>query len=307
MKRKISLFMSPLMAVALLASCGGGNTPTPPEPEAKDIVTDSWETFCYYANKGEEAFKKAYKIEDINSLIGRWNSKTHNVDTLEREVKLSNGLTTSVRLIGINHDDLATPNGKALFTFEFVDCLAKYVPYGFDPINVKWEDSYLRERSSAVVDLLPKELASSIKVVEKKTYNYKEDSTDPMEGGEMVTTKETMFPLSYIEVAGEEDLEDLSKPAEGETYALYKNMYIGGQYQYDYEAMRVKYDINDSEECDYFLRSPYLIRDSYLEHKVLGCYKVQSISGGESSGTRAVYGAEQWYFLGFGFAPAFCI
>ncbi len=298
--------MSPLMVVAFLASCGGSK-PTPPEPEAKDIATDSWETFCYYANKGEEAFKEAYKIEDLKALIDPLNKTGKQ---LYRDVTISiHGVTVNapVRLIGINHDTISESNEekKALFTFEFKDCVLSNVPYGFDPINVTYQDSFVRACCETIFEGLPQELTNSIKTVNKDTYNYNEFSEDPMEDGKMETTKEKLFLLSDYEVNGEEDTSDPMKPLEGKPYDLYKAI----QYE-QHEDIRVKLMPNAKDEwdyCNYWLRSPYLVTGDFGD-KVTGAWAVYSEgNNGDAAGYKQNEEPTSEYFYLIGIAPAFCI
>lgn len=277
-------------------------------PEAKDIETDSWKTFCLYASLGEDAFKKAYHIDDINTLIGTWNSGTHNVDTLERTVRLTDGTETKVRLIGINHDDISGQGKKALFTFEFEECLTPSIPYGNSYYNINWENSNVRTFCQDVYSKLPSDLRKHIKIVDKQTFNYSMQSTEATEG-EYVITQEKLFPLSYYEIAGEEDLGDPMKPFEGETYKLYFEAIYKHGYSYDHEIARSKGVINDPYHnwCTYWLRSPYYVTYPDIG-KISGAYGVASGSAGASSGYYAIDPRTYPYkFMQYGVAPAFCI
>lgn len=225
MNKKISLLVAPLMVLPLLASCGPKETP--------------WYLNSEYLN--------GLKAEDVNKDGGVTQTIT------------INGQPHKVRLIGVDHDELADGSGnKAHTTWEFVNYISDSNGYSLSvPWNVKnaetsnaqdYPNSNLRKAidgggngdlmwyekesptksttyNTSALDMLPKDLKEVLKTVKKETavsYQFK------------VTTYDTkLFALSHRETT---EKDDTMAANEGETYQFYKG-------EGDIDANRIKYQV----------------------------------------------------------------
>lgn len=129
-------------------------------------------------------------------------------------VKLTNGLTMTYRIVGINHDDLADGSGKAGLTFEATNTALTYQKMNATDTNVGgWEKSELRGRLNTghLWALLPTEIQSKVKAVTKMT-----DNKDGGSASVPSAMTDKVFLLSTTEVYG--DLE-----SDGVQYEYYKS------------------------------------------------------------------------------------
>lgn len=189
---------------------------------------DSWENVISNINKGEEQLVKAYGLTSINDFIGK-----------QRYINIKKGEENEeyrVRVIGVNHDTLASDNkSKALLTFEFIRCIRNEVKYSEATSNT-WSISDLRYLcNNELFNSLPDTVKNSIKPVTKLT--HREDT-----GANEITT-EKLFPLSAAEIGTEAYTND------GTTYDFY-NITTGTYLN----AERIK---GGASYETYFLRSAY--------------------------------------------------
>ena len=129
-------------------------------------------------------------------------------------VKLTDGMTLTYRIIGINHDDLADGSGKAGLTFEATNNVLGVQRMNATDSNVGgWEKSELRGRlnSGDLWALLPAEIQSNAKAVTKMTDNKGGGSA-----GTPSATTDKVFLLSSTEVWGD-------MQSDGTQYEYYKS------------------------------------------------------------------------------------
>ena len=112
-------------------------------------------------------------------------------------ITLTDGKTMTYRIIGINHD-LADGSGKAGLTFLTTSTNIKT---GMNPTNTNaggWERSELRAKvnSGEIWNLMPPELQSKVKSVEKLTNNVGNGD----ENAAVTATTDKLFLLSYSEI-----------------------------------------------------------------------------------------------------------
>ena len=129
----------------------------------------------------------------------------------EKEITFThkgNTVTSSLKIIGFNHDDLSNGTGKAGITFKLVHSL------DFSEISPTLSYAFYEEALNAletVYNNLPEDLRSSIKEVSKKRYISKT---------ELGAENCKLFLLSRSEISSTSDpISDL----EGETYEYYQN------------------------------------------------------------------------------------
>ena len=129
-------------------------------------------------------------------------------------VKLTDGMTLTYRIIGINHDDLADGSGKAGLTFEATNNVLGVQRMNATDSNAGgWEKSELRGRlnSGDLWALLPAEIQSKAKAVTKMTDNKGGGSA-----GTPSATTDKVFLLSSTEVWGD-------MQSDGTQYEYYKS------------------------------------------------------------------------------------
>lgn len=131
--------------------------------------------------------------------------------------KLTNGQTLQYRIVGINHDELASGLGKAGLTFLSVTSVGKYRMNATATNVGGWEQSELRQKmnSGEIWNLMPSELQAKIVTVSKMT--------DNRIGGETNTLTETIdkqFLVSMTEVFGKQEAAWLTD--DGTQYEFYK-------------------------------------------------------------------------------------
>ena len=131
----------------------------------------------------------------------------------EWSLRLTNGLSVTYRIIGINHDELADGSGKAGLTFEETNALDHQKMNPTKTNAGGWEKSELRGRlnSGDLWSLLPAELQSKVKSVKKMT-----DNKGGGTAGTPSVTTDKVFLLSASEVYGDLD-------SDGTQYEYYKS------------------------------------------------------------------------------------
>lgn len=234
-----------LMAISFLINCGGSN-PEPPQPEPTTKAWyehDDWWNYCSNGVEGEEA-----TANDIG-----------------REVNLTvNKQIHKIRLIDIDHDNLAASNNKAHCTFEFANLLSDENGYSIATVwnwenaasskNFDYLDSNLRkaidgsgegslvwyEKDSptasktyikSALEMLPSDLKKTLKTVIKPIALYSGKDLDYVVDNEFYETQ--LFILSYREMS-----------ASGASYAKDE----GSAYQYytgagDTNDNRIKHQV----------------------------------------------------------------
>ena len=119
-------------------------------------------------------------------------------------LKLTNGLSVTYRIIGINHDDLVDGNGKAGLTFMTTKSVLYNAVTRFNFTNYKnaggWEKSELRQsmNSGEIWNLMPSDFQSKVKAVKKLTNNV--GGGDANKNAAVTATSDKLFPLSYSEI-----------------------------------------------------------------------------------------------------------
>lgn len=198
----------------------------------RDSVNDySWEELSNISDEisatdsQEEAIEVAKKYHLCNedgTLDG----------TQTKEVELSNGVTSSVEIIGFAHDDASDGSGKAGITFAFTEMV------DFEPMSTRgsneggWKYSDLRaELNSDFLGMLPEDLQENIVEVDKSTNNVGavyDSSNKTYDASCISTTPDKLWLLSYTEVVG--DMGVNSSNPDGANYAAIHND-EGDQYQ----------------------------------------------------------------------------
>lgn len=229
--------------------------------------------------------------------------------TQTKEVELSNGVTSSVEIIGFAHDDASDGSGKAGITFAFTE-MVDFAPMSTRGSNEGgWKYSDLRTRlNSDFLDMLPEDLQENIVEVNKSTNNVGnvyDSSSKTYDSSCISTTPDKLWLLSYTEVVG--DIGDNSSKTDGSNYAAIHND-EGDQYQLfidqsvpsgDGIADVLKLDNADgtdsSEAQDpgiQWLRTPSPNDSRYA-------YTISNNSGKYNEGHTVAYR--------YGIAPCFCI
>lgn len=238
----------------------------------------------------DKEYLKGLKEEDITKGDGV-------VKTVE-----VNGQPHQVRLIGVDHDNLATEDGKAHTTWEFetnisdADGYSLATPWnwrhgetsnaqdypnsnfrkaidGGGNANLAWYEKASPTKSTTyqvpVIDMLPKDLKNNLKEVKKETavsYQYR-----------INTYNTKLFPLSYHEVT---EKSDPLAPDEGETYQYYKG---AG----DIDSHRIKHQVNWHDGA---ATTWTVITDPEVELKTTSCWNY----AGFNSGYKPEYGGFTW-------------
>lgn len=107
------------------------------------------------------------------------------------------GTAYAIDIIGKEHDDYADGSGKAPLTFQMHDCYGTMASMNYsDTNNGGWTSCVMRStRLPAILALMPIEVQSGIREVNKKTSAGNESAT-------INTTADKLFFLSEIEVFG---------------------------------------------------------------------------------------------------------
>ena len=125
-----------------------------------------------------------------------------------------NGTNYRIDIIGKNHDDYADGSGKAPLTFQMHDCYG--TTYQMNSSNTNsggWTNCAMRSTHlPAILNLMPAEVKSAIREVQKKTSAANQSSS-------IQITNDKLFLLSEIEIFGSTTY---SFAGEGTQYAYYK-------------------------------------------------------------------------------------
>lgn len=135
----------------------------------------------------------------------------------EREIELITGEKVHAKVIGLNHDDLSSGNGKAKVTFLIEDLEGEY-RWNEDSSNKGgWRDCLLRNKTMQILlNSMPENIRNAIVEVNKRT-TIGEKST------EITITKDKMFVLSVSEHGmSKESAKGYASADEGEQYEYFK-------------------------------------------------------------------------------------
>lgn len=126
-----------------------------------------------------------------------------------------NGMDYAIDIIGKQHDSYFDGSGKAPLTFQLHNVYSEVKGMNNTDTNIAgWGGSVMRNTHlKAILDVMPSEVKSAIKVVSKKTSAGNASSN-------ISTSGDTLFLLSEIEIRGSYPL---SVNGEGEQYEYYKN------------------------------------------------------------------------------------
>lgn len=156
-----------------------------------------------------------------------------------KDIQLKTGVSTSVQIIGFNHDDASDGSGKAGITFAFTNMV------DFRPMSTRssneggWQYSDLRAYlNSDFIKLLPDDLRDYIIEVDKSTNNKGvayDAASKSFTTSYITATPDKIWLLSYTEIVGdvggdiaEHDSEGMTELLnnEGNQYQLYSNLSI---------------------------------------------------------------------------------
>lgn len=229
--------------------------------------------------------------------------------TQTKEVELSNGVTSSVEIIGFAHDDASDGSGKTGITFAFTE-MVDFAPMSTRGSNEGgWKYSDLRTQlNSDFLDMLPEDLQENIVEVDKSTNNVGavyDSSSQSFVTTCISTTPDKIWIPSYTEVVGDisgsiasHDSEGMAEVlgSEGIQYQLYSDLGISqGNTPADLLTLNVADGTDASAALDAGLRwtrtsDPTDQRYAYTIHNTNG-------NCNESHTVVNVYGI----------APCFCI
>ncbi|MBR3312888.1 MAG: hypothetical protein IKG18_01980 [Atopobiaceae bacterium] len=132
-----------------------------------------------------------------------------------KDVTLTDGTKTSVRILGFRHDELVG-GGLSGISFEFADAPKAHCMNAEDTNEGGWEASEMRAwLNSDFWELLPKDLRSCIEPASKRTNNVGGDTGE--DASAVSATTDKLWLLAQIEVS------DLGYgAAEGSQYKLYE-------------------------------------------------------------------------------------
>lgn len=158
----------------------------------------SWSDLSSIAKLMEEANSKG----DATTIAKKYGllNQDGSVSSSTKALKLSDGTTTSVRIAGIYHDDLADGSGKAGITFVTTQSIGTHAMQDTESNAGGWKSCSLRSwLSSEVLPTLPSDLRSMVAPVSKLTNNVgKTTSTSGVSA-----TSDKIWLLSEKEVAGD--------------------------------------------------------------------------------------------------------
>ena len=140
-----------------------------------------------------------------------------------KEIKLSNGVTSSIYIIGIYHDTKSGSSEKAGLTFQFTDAVAGGAMNSKKTNEGGWEKSAMRTwLANDFAKQLPSDLSNVIIAVDKKTNN--KGKTEDVKA--VTVTSDQIWLPSFVEVTGESKAESGSQAARSSVYNS-----EGSQYQ----------------------------------------------------------------------------
>lgn len=234
------LFIIVMTALAFaLVGCGGGSSPS---SSAKSSSSSS-------ATKTSVATKSSteeYTWEELSAIsleIGKASSedaaveiaKKYNLTTEDgklngtqtKSVTLSNGIQTSVQIVGFAHDD-KTDGGKAGITFVFKDCVTEHDMNSSDTNAGGWKKSQMRSwLASEGMSLLPDDLRNAIVEVNKKTNNV--GATKKSSSVSVTADKLWLYSAAELgdrDPKGSDNIYNSILEAEGSQYKLYRDMNV---------------------------------------------------------------------------------
>lgn len=157
-----------------------------------------------FANNTWEGIIGACHTGQVPSDWAVGNSKTMTI----------NGTDYQIDIIGKNHDDYADGSGKAPLTFQLHDCYGTVYAMNTSNTNVGgWKSSAMRSTHlPAILALMPTEVQSGIRAVNKKTSSGGSDAT-------IETVSDKLFLLCEAEIF---DNTYYSEVGEGTQYDYYK-------------------------------------------------------------------------------------
>lgn len=197
---------------------------TEPAPEVRSNVAEySWEELSQISELISAAGNET-EAREIAIEYHLCNSDGTLDGTQTKQLKLSNGTTVTMQVLGFYHDE-REDGGKAGITFGSRGIVGKCAMNKADTTVGGWRDSDLRAwMNSDLLDMLPSEVASQIVPVIKYT-NAAGETTDP---ASVVATTDTLWAPAYAELGGHMYLPDEKHDevfnAEGEQYQLYADM-----------------------------------------------------------------------------------
>lgn len=199
-------------------------------------VRDSLEDYSWdELSQISEAISSASSDEDALAIAAEYNL-CNDDGTLDadqtKSVELSNGASSSVRIIGFRHDDKSDGSGKAGITFAFTKGIAYDLMSTRGSNEGGWQYSDLRSRLNAeYLGMLPDDLGSSIVEVDKSTNNdgvAYDDKDKSFDTSCVSTTADKLWLPSYVELVGEVDGKVAKNDSEGMCDLLNSE---GSQYQ----------------------------------------------------------------------------
>lgn len=249
-------------------------------------------------------------------------TKTANVDGSDKaagqyECKVKwDGVSYDVRVIGINHDDLATPvNGrtKAGLTFEFVNLLNAPEPWNSSAINVGgWGQSQLRANmnpdtlpnagaivngsdTDSIWNLVPSEQREAFKTVKKLYQPNCNNKTDTQE--QLLTIDDKLFITSLGEHFAEYN-------AGGRNWSQVLSWLCHEGYPYEYWANKLgpTWGANNSLLSGY--QSSPATASNYWMRTVRPLYSTEILAG--IAGSRDINNGPQAH-ASIGVRPCFCL
>lgn len=195
-----------------------------PAPEVRSNVAEySWEELSQISELISAAGNET-EAREIAIEYHLCNSDGTLDGTQTKQLKLSNGTTVTMQVLGFYHDE-REDGGMAGITFGSRGIVGKCAMNKKDTTSGGWRDSDLRAwMNSDLLDMLPSEVASQIVPVVKYT-NAVGETTDP---ASVVATTDTLWAPAYAELGGHMYLPDEKHDevfnAEGEQYQLYADM-----------------------------------------------------------------------------------
>lgn len=198
--------------------------PEPVAPEVRSNVAEySWDELSQISGLISAAGSDA-EAREIATEYHLCNADGTLDGSQTKQLKLSNGTTVTMQVLGFYHDERAD-GGKAGITFGSRGIVGNYAMNKNDTTAGGWRDSDLRAwMNSDLLDMLPSEVASEIVPVVKYT-NAVGATTDP---ASVEATTDTLWAPAYAELGGHMYLPDEKHDevfnAEGEQYQLYADM-----------------------------------------------------------------------------------
>lgn len=161
------------------------------------------------------------------------------------------GVTTTLIIIGFDHDIITSSGKKAGITFQLKDCMAQPYPMTNNGDNSKiWTNCLMRaETLPSILASMPSDLKGVIKPVTKLTNDGSANSKV------LTSTSDSLFLLSLSEVFSVSEYWDISKLEEGKQYSFYasgnsKIKTRSGAYSAWW--LRSPYRVNYSDQYIYF-------------------------------------------------------